>query len=150
MKLVFAADHAGFELKEKLMSFVRDLGYETEDMGAGEYNNDDDYPVFISRAARAVAADPENTRGVVLGGSGQGEAMVANRFFGVRAAVYYGGERLIIPLSREHNNANILALGARFVSEEEAKEALRHWLETPFPGEERHVRRIKKIDNLDL
>lgn len=131
------------------MSFVRNLGYEVEDMGADLYNKDDDYPDFVSRAARAVATDPENNRAVVLGGSGQGEAIVANRFPEVRAVVYYGGEQLIISLSREHNNANILALGARFISEEEAKEALRCWLETPFPGGERHVRRIKKIDNLD-
>ena len=93
-----------------------------------------------------MAADPENTRGIVLGGSGQGEAMVASRYKGVRAAVYYGGEREIIKLSREHNNANILSLGARFISAEEAKEAVKLWLDTPFSGEERHRRRIEKID----
>ena len=98
--------------------------------------------------AEEVFKDPENNRGIIMGGSGQGEAMVANRFNGVRAAVYYAHNLDIIKLSREHNNANILALGARFINNEEAKEAVKLWLETPFTKEERHVRRILKIDNV--
>lgn len=147
-KIVVATDHAGFELKEKLIPFLQELGYEVEDLGAHQYDRGDDYPDFIAQAAQRVSSDPEAVRAVVLGGSGQGEAMVANRFAGVRAAVYYGGAEEIITLSREHNNANILALGARFLSVEEAETAVRTWLQTPFSGDERHVRRIQKIDTL--
>ncbi len=146
MKIYIGTDHAGFELKEALKKFLGELGYEVEDKGAFSLDPADDYPDFIRPTAEAVANDPERSRGIILGGSGQGEAMVANRFKGVRAAVYYGGQQEIVKLSREHNNANILALGARFISEYEAKEAVRIWLETPFSGEERHARRIKKID----
>lgn len=145
MKIFFAADHAGFELKNALLIYVRELGYEVEDCGAHELDPADDYPDFISIAAKAVSADPEN-RAIVLGGSGQGEAMVANRFKNVRAALYYGGVDEIVRLSREHNNANILSLGARFVSEVEAKEAVKLFLSTDFNNEERHVRRITQID----
>jgi ribose 5-phosphate isomerase B len=147
MKVVFASDHAGFELKEKLKVHVAELGFEVEDKGAHEYRETDDYPDFVGAAARAVAADPENTRAIVLGGSGQGEAMVANRVPGVRAAVYYGGAQEIIPLSRQHNDANVLSLGARFLTEEEAKETVKIWLNTGFSEDERHVRRIGKIDH---
>lgn len=146
MKIYIGTDHAGFELKEALKNYVAEMGHEVEDKGAFSLNLEDDYPDFIRPVAEAVAADPENTRGIVLGGSGQGEAMVASRYKGVRAAVYYGGEREIIKLSREHNNANILSLGARFISAEEAKEAVKLWLDTPFSGEARHIRRIEKID----
>lgn len=141
-----ASDHAGFELKEKLKIYLGELGYEIQDHGPASFNAEDDYPDFIRPAAEAVAKNPDDVA-VVLGGSGQGEAMVANRFPGVRAAVFYGGARghEIVKLSREHNNANILSLGARFVSEEEAKAAVKLWLETPFASEERHVRRINKI-----
>ena len=88
-----------------------------------------------------------NTKAIILGGSGQGEDMVANKFEGVRAAEYYGGNLEIVKLSREHNDANVLSLGARFLSLEEAKEAVKLWLETPFSNEERHARRISEIEN---
>lgn len=171
MKVYLGTDHAGFQLKEKLKGWLSAQGHEVEDMGAHELDSKDDYPDFVAPVAKAVAEDPEKRRGIVLGGSGQGEAMVANRFRGVRAAVFYGSplrrKRLserhtqangisesapgfaeldIIRLSREHNDANVLSLGARFLTEEEAKEAVKLWLETPFRGEARHVRRIKKID----
>ncbi len=145
MKVFLGSDHAGFELKSKLSVFLKELGYEVEDFGAHLYEPLDDYPDFIRPVAEAVAKNPE-TRGIILGGSGQGEAIVANRVPGVRTAVYYGGAVDIAVLSREHNDANILSLGARFVEEREAKEVVRIWLETPFSGDERHVRRIKKID----
>ncbi len=146
MKIYLASDHAGFELKEALKKYLTELGYGGEDKGAYSLNSEDDYPDFIRPVVEAVAADPEHVRGIVLGGSGQGEAMIANRYKGVRAAVYYGGQLEIVKLSREHNNANILSLGARFISEYEAKEAVKLWLETPFLGEVRHMRRIEKID----
>ena len=149
MKILFGTDHAGFEMKEALVAFVRDeLGGEIVDMGAFVYDEGDDYPDVISKVALKIAAstDAENIRGIILGGSGEGEAMVANRQRGVRATVYYGGNSEIVKLSREHNDANILSLGARFLSIDEAKEAVRLWLATAFSGEERHIRRIKKID----
>ena len=147
--IVFASDHTGFELKGELIAFVGEMGYETEDCGADGYDEQDDYPDFISLAAKLVSLDPDNTKAIILGGSGQGEAMVANRFPNVRAAVYYGGNNEIIKLSREHNDANVFSLGTRFVSGEEAKEAVKLWLNTAFSGEERHVRRIKKIGAYD-
>ncbi|OGG61523.1 ribose-5-phosphate isomerase [Candidatus Kaiserbacteria bacterium RIFCSPHIGHO2_02_FULL_49_34] len=146
MKIHFATDHAGFVLKEVLLPFVRDeLGYEVIDHGAHTLDENDDYPAIMKAVSTAVAADAD-ALGIILGGSGQGEAVASNRTKGVRAAVYYGGNLDIVRLSREHNNANILSLGARFLSEEEAKEAVRLWLATNFSGEERHVRRIAQID----
>jgi len=146
MKIYCASDHAGFELKGKLLLYIKELGFEVIDQGAHTYEADDDYPDYIAMAAADVSSDPDSARGIVLGGSGQGEAMVANRFPWVRAAVYYGGATDIVTLSREHNDANVLSLGARFISDEEAREAVRLFLTTEFTAEERHVRRIKKIE----
>lgn len=146
MTIYFAADHAGFELKEALIAYVRgELGFQVEDCGAYAHDAEDDYPDYISLAAAKVSERPEEAIAIILGGSGQGEAMVANRMKGVRATVYYGGTMDIITLSKEHNNANILSLGARFLTEEEAKKAVQVWLKTPFSGEERHIRRINKF-----
>ena len=146
-KIYLGGDHAAFPLKEKIKEYLkRDLGYEVEDKGAFNFDGFDDYPDYIKPVARAVASDPGNNRGIVMGGSGQGEAIVANRFKGVRTAVFYGGPEEIIKLSREHNDANILSIGARFVSENDIMRAVKLWLETPFSGEERHKRRIAKID----
>ena len=145
--IYFATDHRGFELKEKLKQFVNDeLGFEVHDFGAFAYDAEDDYPDFIHKAAEAVAKNPEMEKAIILGGSGQGEAIVANRHSGVRAIVYYGSNKKIIALSREHNDANVLSLGAMFVEETEAKEVVREWLAHPFTNEPRHMRRIKKID----
>lgn len=156
MKVFFASDHAGFELKEALMPFVQGLGYEVEDCGAFAFDPQDDYPDTIKKAAEAVSKDPENTRGIIVGGSGQGEAIVANRYPHVRAAVYYGpggrqvdadGKELTMTAStRKHNDANVLSLAARFLPQDEAEAAVEEWLATEFDGEERHMRRIKKID----
>lgn len=146
MKIFFAADHAGFEMKNILMQYMHEQGFSVEDKGAYAFDADDDYPDFVSRAAQEVSKNPHEAHAVVIGGSGQGEAMVANRFQNVRAAVYYGDSLDIVRLSREHNNANILSLGARFLNEEDAKSAVKLWLETSFTNEERHVRRINKID----
>ena len=144
MKIHLATDHAGLELKNAIKDYVIEKGHEVTDHGAHEYDAQDDYPDFIFPCARAVAANPEN-RGIILGGSGQGEAMAANRIKGVRAAVYYGSEWEIARLSREHNNANVLSLGARFISEQEIYDIIETWLDEPFEGR-RHQRRIDKLD----
>lgn len=146
MKLLIASDHAGFRHKERLIDFLRNSNYEYEDLGPHEYNEDDDYPDYIIPVARGVSENPKDTKGIILGGSGQGEAMSANRFRGVRAVVFYGGPTSIVSLSREHNNANILSIGARFVSETEMIDVVKLWLLTPFSNEERHVRRLAKLE----
>ena len=145
MNIYLASDHAGFKLKEALKKYLEELKYEVRDFGAFSYDEKDDYPDFIKPLAEELSKNSENIKGIILGGSGQGEAMTANRFEGARAVVCYTYDENIIRLSREHNNANILSLGARFLSEEEAKKAVKLWLETDFKGEERHARRIKKI-----
>lgn len=156
MKIYFASDHAGFELKSKLIAFVQSFGHEAEDCGSAVLAPDDDFPDYVMPMTRKVVAD-KGSFGVALGASGQGEAMAANRVKGVRAAVYYGdsfaeqtdksGNILnLIQSVRAHNDANILSLGARFVSEDAAKAAVKLFIETPFSGDERHLRRIAKID----
>ena len=144
MKIHLATDHAGLELKEKVKLYLSDLNYEVIDHGAYKYDALDDYPDFIFPCANAVSNDPES-KGIILGGSGQGEAMAANRVKGVRAAVFYNGPDEIIKLSRQHNNANILSLGARFMSEEEMYKVIEVWLSTDFESG-RHQRRIEKLD----
>lgn len=149
MKIYIATDHAGYEMKEALASYLeKDFGYTVADMGAHQNDPNDDYPDFIQLAAQEVSHDPFGSRGIIIGGSGQGEAMVANRFPKVRCALYYGGNLDVVRLSREHNNANILSLGARFMSLDDAKAAVKLWLETQFPEDERHVRRLKKIEQI--
>jgi len=146
MTIYIGADHRGFKLKEILKIFLKENGHEVVDFGNSNYDENDDYPDFILPVAKKVAESPEQNRGIVLGGSGQGEAMAANRIKGVRAAVIYSYNEDIIKLSREHNDANVLSLGASFLNEEQAKKAVKLWLETPFSGEERHIKRIKKIE----
>ncbi len=143
-----ASDHAGFELKEEIKRYLQEQGFEVEDLGAFELNPDDDYPDFVIPAAQKVAQDPENNRGIILGASGQGEAIAANKVRGVRAAVYYGGPLDLVKRSRSHNNANMLSLGARFLSPDKAKEAVKLWLETKFDGG-RHERRVNKIKEFE-
>ena len=146
MKIHLATDHAGLELKEKVKLYLSDLDYEVIDHGAYEYDALDDYPDFIFPCANAVSNDPES-KGIILGGSGQGEAMAANRVKGVRAAVFYNGPDEIIKLSRQHNNSNILSLGARFISIEEIYKVIEVWLSTDFESG-RHQRRIEKLDEI--
>lgn len=148
MKIYLASDHRGFELKAKISKWLTEWGYQVQDTGPLELNTQDDYPDFVSLAAGKVAENPTQDKAIILGMSGQGEAMVANRFKGVRATVFYGGSGDIIKLSREHNDANVLSLAAGFVDDHTAREMIRLWLETPFSGEERHLRRIQKIDSL--
>lgn len=149
MKIYFASDHAGFEMKNVLATFVKSLKYEVFDLGPMTLDPNDDYPIFIEKAALEIYNNPQSSRAIIIGGSGQGEAIVANRFPNVRAAVYYGGEEEIIKLSREHNDANVLSLGARFLSIDEAKSAVELWLKTPFSKESRHIRRLKEIDEME-
>ncbi|MEK7646714.1 MAG: RpiB/LacA/LacB family sugar-phosphate isomerase [Patescibacteria group bacterium] len=148
--IILASDHAGFKLKESIKSFLENKGLSVIDVGAHTLVEGDDYPTYMADAAMKVARDiAGNTRAIIFGGSGQGEAMVANRFPGVRATVWYGGTDEIIKLSREHNNANILSIGARFVDEKQATEAVELWLSTPFSGDERHERRNSQIDSIE-
>ncbi len=148
MKLLVASDHAGFELKNKIKAFLIEEGFSVEDMGAHVKNPEDDYPKIMIPVAMRVVSDPENTRAIIFGKSGQGEAMVCNRFPGVHATVYHGKNLEIVKLAREHNDSNILSIGAGFVEEEEVKEAVRLWITTPFSGDKRHVRRIEQSDNI--
>ena len=144
MKIHIATDHAGLELKNSIRDHLEAKGFDVIDHGAHEYDALDDYPDFIFPCAHAVAADSKS-RGIILGGSGQGEAMAANRVKGIRAAVFYNGPDEIVKLSREHNNANILSLGARFMNESEIYRVIEIWLNEPFEGG-RHTRRINKLD----
>lgn len=149
MRIFFASDHAGFEMKKALIQFIKGLGLQVVDLGPETLNPDDDYPLEIEKVGFEIFKDPENSKGIILGGSGQGEAIVANRFPNVRAVVYYGGDRSIIKLSREHNDANVLSLGARFINTEDAQEVVRLWLSTPFSGDKRHIRRLEEIDRIE-
>jgi len=145
MKIHIATDHAGLDLKNIIRDYLISKGHEVTDHGAHEYDALDDYPDYIFPCAKAVSSDLES-RGIILGGSGQGEAMAANRVKGVRAAVFYNGPVEIVKLSREHNNANILSLGARFMTEDEIYAVIQMWLDEPFGGG-RHQRRINKLDS---
>ena len=160
MKVFIAADHAGFALKNALAEHIRTLGYEVEDMGAFTADPDDDYPDFMTPLAKRVASESDS-RGIIIGGSGQGEAMCANKIPGIRAAVFYGPRQVTVALDiegghsedgfdavrlpRRHNDANVICIGARFVSGDEADEAVRIFLETPFSDSPRHARRLAKF-----
>lgn len=142
--IVLATDHAGFELKEHVKKFLLEKGFEIKDFGALEYNALDDYPDFIIPASKFVSEN--KLIGIIFGGSGQGEAIAANRIKGIRAVVFYNGPDDIIELSRMHNNANILSIGARFVDNHRAEEIINLWLSTTFE-EGRHQKRISKLDS---
>lgn len=146
MKIFVGADHAGFELKKKIIEHLKKREMDAVDLGPFEYVEADDYPDYASLVAREVKKNPAEHRGIMACGSGQGEGMVANRFRGVRALVYYGGNADIVKTSRDHNDSNVLTVGARFATDEEAIRAVDLFLDTPFSNAERHVRRIKKID----
>ena len=144
MTIHLATDHAGLKLKNLIKTYLIDKGYDVMDHGAHDHDPLDDYPDFIFPCAKAVAAE-DDSRGIILGGSGQGEAMAANRIKGVRAAVFYNGLEEIVKLSREHNNANVLSFGARFMTPKEIYYVIDLWLHEPFAGG-RHQRRIEKLD----
>ena len=165
--IVLAADHAGFALKEAVKAFLSSTffaeKYAVLDIGAHEFVDGDDYPVYMSAAGLKVAEDPTgSTKAIIFGKSGQGEAIVVNRFPGVRAVVWYGqavgaaggkgpadSSDEIIKLSREHNNANVLSIGAGFVDEAAATKAIELWLSTPFSDDPRHERRNMEIDSIE-
>jgi ribose 5-phosphate isomerase B len=137
------ADHAAFEMLNDVVAFLEAEGHEVSNHGPHAYDAQDDYPVFVLRAAEAVAADPESL-GVVLGGSGNGEQMAANKVRGVRAALCYDEE--LARLAREHNDARILSIGARMSEPDVARAMVRMFVGTPFSGDERHVRRLRMIE----
>ncbi len=149
MKILLASDHAGFELKEKIKTYLVAEGFDIEDLGAHVFAKDDDYPEIMLPVAMRIVSDPVGVKAIIFGKSGNGEAMICNRLPGVRAAVYHGKDLEVVRLSRLHNDANILSIGAGFMEDEEAKEAVRLWLSTPFSNEERHIRRIEKLDAIE-
>ena len=142
MRVHIGGDHAAYELLGELVTFLEGEGHEVTNHGPHGFDPQDDYPVFVLRAAEAVAADPDSL-GVVLGGSGNGEQMAANKVRGIRAALCYDEE--LARLAREHNNAQVISIGARMQAVEEAKAMVRTFLATPFSGEPRHQRRIDMV-----
>ena len=155
--IYIASDHRGFELKNKIAKWLEQWNFAFEDKGPFELDMNDDYPDFVSLAAKAVSNGSSEDRAIVIGYSGQGEAIVANKYNGIRAVVFYGKAKAIDPnkpgsieeLSRSDDNANVLSIGAGFVDEETARDIIKTWLDTPFKNEERHVRRLNKITKIE-
>jgi ribose 5-phosphate isomerase B len=146
MRVHLGCDHAGLELKDHLLSWLTEHGYEPVDHGPFVYDAQDDYPVFCIDAAKGVAADRDaglDSLGVVIGGSGNGEQMAANKVKGVRAALVWSEETAT--LAREHNDANVISVGGRMHPVEDTTRFIEVFLATPFSGEERHVRRIGQL-----
>ncbi|MGN6251158.1 MAG: ribose-5-phosphate isomerase [Marmoricola sp.] len=146
MRVHIGCDHAGLELKDHLLGWLRDHGYEPVDHGPWVYDAQDDYPVFCLRAAEGVAAEP-GSLGVVIGGSGNGEQIAANDVRGIRAALVWSEETA--RLAREHNDANVVSIGGRMHTVEEMTRFVELFLTTPFSGEERHVRRIAQLTHYE-
>lgn len=146
MRVYLGSDHAGFELKAYLVEHLKAAGHEVVDVGPVAYDAEDDYPPFCIEAARRVVADP-GSLGVVIGGSGNGEQIAANKVPGCRAALGYNVE--IAQLAREHNDAQVLGVGARMHSPAEAAEIVERFLATPFSGAARHARRIRLLTDFE-
>ena len=142
MRVYLGSDHAGFELKTRIIECLKEAGYEAVDCGPDSYVEDDDYPPYVMAAAHAVINDP-GSLGIVIGGSGNGEQIAANKLPGIRAAVAWTGETA--QLARQHNDANVLSLGARMYPADEAVGFARVFVSTPFSGEPRHARRLAMI-----
>lgn len=148
MKIYLSADHAGFDYKEKVKAFLEEAGHEFEDCGNREADVADDYPDYVAPMARGVAADKDAAaRGIAICGSGIGAAIVANKIHGIRAVTAWSEESALV--SRTHNDAQVLCLGARFLSFEDVVKIITVFLETPFSGGERHMRRIEKITRIE-
>lgn len=151
MLVYIASDHAGFEMKKVVENYLLEKGHDVVDVGPFSFDQTDDYPDFIHPAIQKMKESiaelgEESVRAVILGGSGTGEAIVANRYKNVRAVVFNSVNLEVVKLGREHNNANVLSVGARFVDNDYLKLALEKFLETSFDKNSRHVRRIEKID----
>lgn len=146
MRVYIGSDHAGFELKNHLVKWLTERGYEVTDIGPAVYDAQDDYPPFCLRAAERTAADP-GSLGIVIGGSGNGEQIAANKVKGVRSALVWSKETA--RLAREHNDANVISIGARMHSLEEATGFVETFLDTPYSGEERHSRRIRMLSDYE-
>jgi len=148
MVIHLATDHAGFGHKEVVAAWLKESGFEVVDHGAHDYDELDDFPDFISKAAEAVNNGSAEDRGIIFGGSGQGEAMMANSYPRVRAAIFYGGEESLPVLSRLHNDSNMLAIGARFVDANQAKKIIWAWLHAEALDEEKYRRRNHKMEEI--
>ncbi|MFD2081509.1 ribose 5-phosphate isomerase B [Actinopolymorpha cephalotaxi] len=142
MRVHIGSDHAGFELKQHLVGWLGEQGHEVVDHGAATYDPDDDYPPFCLRTGLGVVADPDSL-GIVLGGSGNGEQIAANKVAGVRAVLAWNLDTA--RLGREHNDANVISVGARMHTEDEATRMIEVFLRTPFSGLDRHARRIEML-----
>lgn len=147
MRVHIGGDHAAFEMHQDLLAFLASEGHEVTDHGSLAYDAEDDYPVFVLRAAEAVAADP-GSLGIVLGGSGNGEQMAANKVKGIRAALCYNVE--MATLARQHNNAQVISIGGRMNTLEEGRSMVRAFLDTAFSGEPRHQRRLDMVEAYEL
>jgi ribose 5-phosphate isomerase B len=147
VRVYLGSDHAGFDLKRRLIEHLPTLGHEPVDCGAATYDAEDDYPPFVLRAATRVVADP-GSAGIVMGGSGNGEAIAANKVRGVRCALAFSD--VTARLAREHNDANVLSLGARMYDESAALRFAEIFLSTPFSAEQRHVRRIAQMSAYEV
>ena len=145
--LYIGADHRGYKLKETLKVYLRELNYDCEDLGNKELNSDDDYTDFALAVAKKVAKNPNENRGILICGSGVGVDIAANKIKGVRSALCFDVKQA--QMSRGNNNANVLSLPADFISEDLVKEIVKIWLETPFSGLDRHIRRIEKIKEIE-
>lgn len=147
MRIHLGCDHAGFELKNLLKMHLENLHHQVVDHGAVDFDPLDDYPAFCIAAAQAVAAEP-NSLGIVIGGSGNGEQIAANKVIGVRAALAWNKETA--QLARQHNNANVMGIGARMHSEQEAIEIVEAFIATDFSNDQRHLRRIDQLSNYEV
>lgn len=147
MDLYLAADHKGFALKNKLRDWLQSTGNVVFDLGAAVLDPDDDYPDYALKVAQAVAEDADHRRGIVVCGSGVGMAVVADKVPGIRAGLIH--DSVLAKAARNDDDINVIALGADFISDTEAKHAVEAWLATNFSGEERHKRRLKKISEIE-
>lgn len=147
MRIHIGGDHAAYDLQRELVRWLGEEGHEVVDHGPRGYDELDDYPVFVLRAAEGVA-DDEGSLGIVLGGSGNGEQMAANKVTGIRAALCYNTE--LAQLAREHNDAQVISIGARMNSVDEAKDMVRTFISTQFSGADRHQRRIDMVSAYEV